>query len=60
MAAMGHDNIRDHPLVCLALSLIPLSYLEAPSEGPGHDAPHCGWKISPGFRVSQCFNSTIA
>lgn len=22
---MWHDNIRDHPLVCLALSLIPLS-----------------------------------
>jgi len=25
MAGMGHDDIRNHPLLCLALSLIPLS-----------------------------------
>jgi hypothetical protein len=25
MAGMGHDNIRNHPFLCLALSLIPLS-----------------------------------
>jgi hypothetical protein len=25
MTGMGHDNIRNHPFLCLALSLIPLS-----------------------------------
>ena len=25
MAAMGHDDIRNHPFLCLAISLVPLS-----------------------------------